>query len=218
MPKTVGLFDSFNNLDQIDTESVIASLKPAPLAIQLENYLANRILYTRAVPLTQTDMKIDMVLLKEALKINAPRIKDTGLLGDSPFLNTTLRKILIPESFLYFAPNLTSLTYIFVDALLKDRRKQDWYEDLWTVVVTDDADEIVGSVILPQFTSRSGVMEINVFGKSYKISQGMVSIIPCSKDRCEVAYKLRNGKVLGKDQNALELYGGKLGLLIDGRI
>lgn len=218
MGKLSSLFETFDNLDQINIESVIVSLKPAPQTVQLENYLANRILYPQAIPLTEADMKIDLALLKEALRINVPRVKGGGLLGDSPFLNITLRKILIPEDFLNFVPSLASLTYVFVDALLKDRRKDDWYEDLWTVVITDDADEVVGSVVLPQFNSKSGVMEINILGKGYKIMPGMVSVVPCGRDRCEVSYKLTNGEVLGKSQNALELYGGKLGILIDGRI
>ena len=220
MGKLSSLFESFDNLDQIDLNSVVSSLKPAPQIIQVENYLANRLLYPQAVPLTEYDMKIDLAILKEALIINTPKLAqgESALLGDSPFINIVLRKILIPEEFINFVPNLASLTYVFVDALLKNRRKEDWYEDLWTVVVTDDADEVVGSVILPQFNSSGGQMEINVLGKTYKIPQGYVTLIPCRKDRCEIAYKLTAGKVLGKDQSALELYGGKLGILVDGRL
>lgn len=222
MPKLPALFDSFDNLDQIDINSLISWLKPVPHIIQLENYLANRILYPQALPLTKYDMAIDLAILREALRINVPKSvqKDEGgvLLGDNPFININLRKILIPERFLNFAPNLTVLTYIFVDAFLTYRKKADFFEDLWTVVLTDDADEIVGSLILPQFSSKDGEIEISILGKKYKIPQGGFLIIPCLKDRCEVSYKLKNGKVLGKEENALELYGGKLGIIIDGRV
>lgn len=215
-----GLFDSFDNLDQIDIDSLITWFKPSPQSILLENYLANKILYPQTIPMTEADMKIDLALLREVLRVNGPKMTNTPnvFLGENPFLNLTLRKILIPERFLQFVPNLVNLTWAFVDALLLDRKKEDWFEDLWTVVVVDDIDEIVGSVILPQFIDKRGEMEINVLGRVYKIPSGGLTVVPCDKDRCEVAYKISEGKVLGKSESALELYGGKLGIMVDGRM
>ena len=220
MFKLNGLFDSFDNLDQIDINSLIPWLKPVPQAVSLENYLANRILYPQSVPISEPDMKIDLAILREALRINGPKAQDTssGLLGDNPFLNLTLRKILIPEGFLRFSPNLVSLTWAFVDGLLLTRRKSDMFQDLWTIVLVDDTDEIAGSVILPQFNSKNSVMDLSVSGKSYKIPSGSLMVVPCGKDRCEIAYKVVNGKVMGKAESALELYGGKLGIMVDGRL
>lgn len=220
MPKLSGLFDSFDNLDQIDVNLLIPWLKPAPQAVQLENYLANKILYPQTIPMTESDMKIDLAILREALRINGPKNTNvsSALLGDNTFLNLTLRKILIPERFLLYVPNLVSLTWAFVDALLLSRRKEDKFQDLWTIVLVGDVDEIVGSVILPQFSSGSGEIELSVLGKIYKIRTGGLMIVPCDKDRCEVAYKIKDGQVLGKAESALELYGGKLGIMVDGRL
>lgn len=220
MSKPAGLFDSFDNLDQIDINLLTLWLKPSPQPIQLENYLANRILYPQTIPVTETDMKIDLAILREALRINGPQntVSSNGLLGDNSFLNSTLRKILIPERFLQFIPNLINLTWAFVDALLLTRRKEDKFQDLWTIEVVGDIDEIVGSVIMPQFSSRNGEMEINISGKIYKIPSGGLMVVPCEKDRCEVAYKIKDGQVLGKAENALELCGGKLGIMVDGRV
>ena len=98
MPKLPGLFDSFDNLDQISPEAVATWLKPVPEFSHIENYLANKILYPQTVPLTEHDMQLDLSILREALKLNGPKAKDqstNALLGDNPFLNTTLRKILI---------------------------------------------------------------------------------------------------------------------------
>ena len=227
MPKLPGLFDSFDNLDQIDSTSLISWIKPAPSSIQLENYLANKILYPQTLPVSEIDMKIDLAILREALKMNGPKPQDSGgpMLGDNSFLNFALKKIIIPKRFLLFVPDLTALTWAFVDGLLFNRRKRDLFEDLWTVVVSDDSEEIVGSVILPQFNSGSDTMDLSVldrdFGKSppavYKIKAGSLTIIPCPKDRCEIAYKFSNGKIFGKKESALEVYGGRLGLMIDGR-
>lgn len=219
MPKFLSLFDSFDNLDQILPEAIASSIKPVPQLAALEDYLANRILYPQAIPQTVSDMQIDLGILREALKMNGPKPKDenNALLGGNPFLNITLRKILIPAKFLNFVPNLAILAQVFIDALLSDRKKEDWFADLWTVVLTDDADEIVGSVILTQFEGSGGVIDLMVLSKNYQIRQGSLSVIPCPKDRCEIAYKLRGGHVLGKTESAVEVYGGRLGVLVDGR-
>lgn len=220
MPKLSGLFDSFDNLDQISVENIAYWLKSAPNLIQLENYLANKILYPQTLPMSEPDMKIDLAILREALRINVPKTRqgeNNSLLGENPFLNITLRKILIPQRFLNYVPDIITLAWAFVDALLLNRKREDFFSDLWTVVVTDDADEIVGSVLLPQFTEESGVMELNLSGKTYKIHPGSLTVIKCPKDRCEIAYKFNQGKILGKEENAVEIYGGKLGLMIDGR-
>lgn len=219
MGKLSSLFESFDNLDQIDVNSLIPLLHPPPQRVQLENYLANLILYPQALPLTEYEMKINLAVLREALSLNGPMIeRENNLLGSNPFINVTLRKILIPESFLSFVPDLVSLTEVFIDAFLRSHRKEDFFWDLWTVVLTDDSDEIVGSVILPQFANKDGEMDITVLGKSYKIVSGKLSIIPCMKERCEISYKLKQGQVLGKSESALQLYGGKMGILIDGRV
>src|SRR3990167_9440024 len=112
MPKLTGLFSSFDDLDQISPEAIASWLKPAPELTSLENYLANKILYPQAVPLTKHDMQIDLAILREALRMNGPKPgeqKSNALLGGNPFLNITLRKILIPERFLDFVPDLASL-------------------------------------------------------------------------------------------------------------
>lgn len=219
MFKLAGLFSSFDNLDQISAESVASWLKNPPPPKQLENYLANRILYPGTLPLTASDMQTDLAILREALKMNkAPAgQRNNALLGDNPFLNTTLRKILIPAPFLDFVPDLVSLTWVFIDALLADRKKQDFFQDLWTIVLTDDTDETVGSLLLPQFKGGRGAVNLKLFDKNYRIQPGSLVVIPCAKDRCEIAYKIQGGMILGKAENSVEVCGGKLGLVVDGR-
>lgn len=215
----IGLFDSFDNLDQISVEAVSSWLKPVPQLTQLENYLANKILYPKSLPCTKQDMLIDLAILREALKMNAPKApqKLNGMLGDNTFLNITLRKILIPSRFLEFVPNLAVLTTAFIDALLLNRAKEDWFQDIWTIVLTDTIDEVVGSLVLPQFEDKNALMHCQLLGKNYEIRPGSLTVLPCFKDRCEIGYKLQRGKILGKTESAVEIYGGKLGLVIDGR-
>lgn len=220
MPRLPGLLDSFDNLDQITSEEIAFWLKPVPDYQLLENYLANRILYPQTRSISEHDMQIDLAILREILKKNSPKLeaqKANSLLGDNPFLNTTLRKILMPVELLNFVPNLLSLVQVFIDAFLSKRQRQDYFQDLWTLVLTGDIDEIVGSALLPQFEGSGGVMNFKIQSKNYEIRQGSLVLVPCPKGRCEIAYKLRKGKLLGRQENAFEVYGGKLGLVVDGR-
>lgn len=220
MPILSGLFDSFDNLDTIEINSLIGWLKNPPTPIQLENYLANRILYPQTLPQTSVDMKIDLAILREALRLSSPKPETNSgsLSGDNPFLNITLRKVIIPKRFLYYVSDLVSLTWAFVDGLLLGRIRQDFFEDLWTIVLTDDVDEIIGSILLPQFEGEADFLELSLLGENYEIKPGSLTIVSCPKDRCEIAYKFLKGKFLGKKISMVEVYGGKLGLMIDGRM
>lgn len=220
MTTASGLFDSFDNLDQIQPENIAYWLKNPPSLTQLENYLANRILYPQALSITIPQLQVDLAILREVLKLNGPKDfshKANTLLGGNPFINITLRKILIPSRFLKFVPNLSDLVWAFIDALLTNRQKQDLYQDLWTVILTGDIDEVVGTIILPQFQSRNGIVEICFLNKKYKIIAGSLSTLPCLKERCGIVYRVQNGTILGKIENSMEVYGGRLGLIVDGR-
>lgn len=219
MPVQNGLFDSFDNLDQIAVLDIARWLKIAPNEVVLANYLANKILYPQTLPLTKADLELDLAILREALRANGPKnLKREGsLLGGNTFLNITLRKILIPSKFLRFVPNLTTLIWVFIDAFLLDRERKDFFEDLWTIVLIDEIDEVVGSVILPQFSSSGGSLTLQLGQQSYKIPEGSLTVIPCPQNRCRVSYKFNKGKILGKEEADLEVYGGRVGLVIDGR-
>lgn len=213
------MFDSFDNLDQIAVEDIARWLKGAPNEVALENYLANKILYPQTLPLTKADLELDLAILREALRQNAPKnLKGAGpFLGDNTFLNVMLRKILIPSNFLRFVPNMTTLIWAFVDAFLLERKREDFFEDLWTIILTGEIDETVGSVLLPQFMDRNGVLELQLGNQSYKVRPGSLMVIPCPANRCQIAYKFNKGKILGKEESAIEVYGGRVGLFIDAR-
>lgn len=221
MVKLTGLFDTFDNLDSLEAENIVRWLKPIPQTVQVENYLANKILYPQTVPVTKEDMQLDLAILREALRINGPKSRMVGgsdLLGDNAFLNITLRKIVIPQKFLQFMPDLVSITWAFVDGLLLERKRQDWFEDLWTVVVSDDTDQIVGSVLLPQFQSNLSKLNLAFQGKNFEVRPGSLTVLPCPFERCEITFKFNQGKFMGKTESVLELSGGNLGLIIDGRM
>lgn len=219
MIKSDGLFGAFDNLDRIEPINIASWLQSSPNLISIENYLANRILYPQALPITESELKIDLAILREALKINTLNAKEGAypLLGDNSFFNFTLRKILIPEKFLQYIPNINLIVWVFIDVLLLAIQKKDWFEDLWTIVLVDDIDEVIGSLLLPQFDKNGAKLEVKVQNKVYSISKGELTIIPCGGQRCEVSYELDHGTLLGKQTNALEVSGGRIGLVVDGR-
>lgn len=213
-----GIFDIFDNLDQIKVENIARWLRPQPQLLYIENYLAQRILYPQTIPITETDLKIDLAILREIIRMTGPKKSDSQpMLGDNPFLNKTLRKVLIPSHFLDFVPDITTLVWTFVDALLLGREKEDSFEDLWTVILTGETDEVVGTILLPEFVNQKSVMQLLVLGQNFEIRPGMFMVIPCPKQRCEISFNLKQGKILGKEDLAVEVYGGRLGLMIDGR-
>ncbi len=210
MPNSSGLFDGFGNLDQIQASDVAKWLKPAPNLIVIEDYIANRILYPQTIPTNISDVTIDLAIVREVLKQSSQ--------NRSTFLNIIMRRIMIPVSFLEYVPDLSSLVWAFIDGLLFDRSRKDWFQDLWTVVLTGDIDEIVGSIILPQFNTSNGLLEIRLSNSASKIRAGSLTVLHCPKNKCQIEYKIADGKILGKSENAVEVYGGKLGIVIDGRL
>lgn len=219
MPKPKGLFDSFENLDQIQPEAIASWLDPAPPVVYLENYLANKLLYPQTLPLSNQDLKIELAILREALKANIPPSdRETNpFLGESPFLNLNLKKMLIPAHFLKSVPDLATIVSCFIDGLLLGRKKEERFEDIWTVLVTGDLDEVVGSVVLPRFEKQTGQLQAELLGKSYLMKAGSLSVVPCDKQKCQILFKSSQGKILGKNDLLIEIYGGRLGIVVDGR-
>lgn len=221
MPNSVpGLFSGFDNLDQIKAEDVMRALKPMPAQIWLENYIANRILYPQAVAISAYDMQIDLAILTMALKLNKPAktVKKNEFLGDNPFINTTLRKIIIPTGFLDFVCDLPNLTAAFINGLLLERSRKDLFEDLWTVSLSGEREEIIGSILMPQFNFPGGFLELKLNNKIFKIKAGYINCLPCPEERCLISFNIDGGNMLGKTKGVLEVYGSKLGIVVDGRL
>ncbi len=87
----MGLFDSFDNLDTIPPEAIASRLKNPPQFSQLANYLANKILYPQALPMSALDMQLDLAILSEALS------KRRLAVAGNPFLNMSSGNTVIPE-------------------------------------------------------------------------------------------------------------------------
>lgn len=218
MPKLTGVFSYFKDLDQVSVDNVASFVKsslpkgtPIPSSDQIADYLANKILYPHAVAVTLVDFKVDLAILREALKFN------------KQFLDIPARKIIIPSEFLDFITDLSVLTSVFVDAyLLEPNLRQG--QALWTIVTQEHSvpgniikEEAIGSLLIPNFQQTNGKMDIFLEGNSYVVNIGSLVILKCPKQKCLVGFKSSNGGLMGKNEGVVEVWGGRLGLMVDTR-
>ena len=204
MPRVSGIFDQFENLDQITIEDITKWLIRPPDPTTILNYIGNRILYPQTVSVSISDLHLDLALLREALK------------GKKGFFSLATKKITIPEIFSTRIPDLSQLTWAFIDAYLLDISKKTEPE-VWSVVLKGEQnEEVIGSVITPRF-QKGGRIEINLKGKLVEIKQGGLKVIPCLEN-CQIKFQFQRGKMLDKTQGTTEVSGGRLGLVVDGRI
>lgn len=209
MPKVSGVFDVIDNLDDISAEDISKWIKNPPQFVILENYIANRILYPQAVAASLGDLEIDLAILREALK------------RDKSYFSLETRKIIIPNILVSRVPSLTKLVWVFIDAyLLNYQGDEKTRPEIWTVVMRhDDMDETLGTIIAPHFKGN-GAIEIKLEDskKSVVVKRGGLVVVPCLKSRCNINFKLSSGEILAQREGSVEVFGGKLGLVIEGRI
>lgn len=198
MPKLTGVFDNFENLDKIPVENIVSWFKTPPESTKLENYLANRIIYSQVVPVILIEQEMDFAILREGLKVNPI------------FFKQNQKRIFIPAGFLQITPDIKKLVNIFIDA----------YEPsgLVTFVLTSqNKDEILGSLV-KIICKEEEMLHFELEGKNFKVKSGSLIILPCPQDHCHVSFKSPTSTIFGKTELIFEIPGGNLGLIVDGRI
>ncbi len=196
MPRIYGVFDYFQDLENASIDDVAVNLKVRPDIKDLENYIANRILYPQAASLTQAELELDLGILKQ------------GLLKNKSYINLREKKILIPEVFYERFPDIVELCMAFIEVYKP--------QDMVTLVLTKSTgDEILGTYLWADF-NKAKTLEINIEERIVKIVPGL-NIVPCPKNRCHIVFKSQNGQLMGKNDLVFEVAGGNLGLIINGR-
>lgn len=197
MPKVSGVFDIFENLENLQAEDISRWLKGAPDPAALENYLANKVIYPQAVPQTLVEQNIDLAILREALKKNPI------------FFKSNQKKIYIPDLFLQITTDIKKIITLFIDAYAPS--------DFVTFVLsTKQNDEVLGSLIKVN-GSEGDSLYFNLGGKNFKVKGGNSMILPCPDRVCHVSFKSESSTIFGKKELLFEVPGGRLGLIIDGR-
>ncbi|MBI4038132.1 hypothetical protein HY387_00555 [Candidatus Daviesbacteria bacterium] len=202
MSKIGGVFEEFKDLDQIPIEDFATWLKSTPPPYYLENYLANKILYPQSAPVTDFDAEADLAILREVLK------------RDHRFFDEKKGRILIPKNFIGRFSSLPRIVWAYIDAFKP--------KDITRVILLENGKQlIVGSIINPQFSVSTpggkNFLQLSVEGRNYLIKENSLTIIPCVKERCHINFKSENAKISGKKQDFIEISGGELGLVVDGR-
>lgn len=206
MPKLTGAFSLFQNLDTIPVEDVARWIKHPPDLIILYNFIANRICYPQTISTSAEEVEWELGLLREALR------------KSSMFLDIETKKIIIPEVLFERVPSLSQLVLAFVDAYVLGWPIKNPGEDVWSVAIrNNEKDEVIGSVLTPEFSDKTGNIVLSVNKKSVQSAKGGVLIVPCSTNNCVINYQVTGGKLLGLVQGAVSIPGGKLGILIDAR-
>ena len=82
------VLSQFTNLEQIDPKLVAAQSKLAFNLSQIENYVANKQLFPHTIPISISEMNVELAILSQVVKLNS-----------NFFYNNNLKKIIIPEEF-----------------------------------------------------------------------------------------------------------------------
>lgn len=201
MPKISGVFAQFDNLDQIPVESFIKWFSAVIQPIRFQNFVANRLLYPQTVPVTTEELKLDLTILREALK-------------EKGYVQKELQKISIPVDFLDRFPDIAQLVLAFVDAYLLESRESG----IWKIVTKDKNEQILGTFIIPTNARRNSSLQVGIENKIYDLKLGSLARIPCLKNHCRLFFKIKDGTLLGKDVGKADVFGGRLGIIVDGRL
>ncbi len=200
MSKLSGIFENFSNLDELPLDKISDSLKSLPNEFMLENFLANRILYPQAVPVSLADLEIDLAILQMALKI----------LPHKKFYDEQGKKIYIPENFLSRFPDIKKLSFCFTEGLQPVDITQ-------FLIVSPAYKKPIGSFIPLKFEDKKGKVVLDIEGIKLTFGAGKLISVPCALLHCHIRFSAKGARLHGKSEGAFEAFGGRLGLLIDGR-
>ena len=104
MPKLTGIFASFPDLERIPPEDIARWLKPNPGLELIGNYLGNRLLYPETIPVTQTDLAVELAILREVVRRHPEKFQTPG-------------KIFISNQLAERIGSLLDLTLALIDVL-----------------------------------------------------------------------------------------------------
>lgn len=188
MPKLSGPFTQFKNFDQINLGKILSKLKSHGDINVLENFFGNRIIYPQTVPVSATDMEIDLALFGEAL-ISQPEL----ILGKNNSI------ILTEDLTRRFSPLLNLLKSI-INNLNLPPVAGIYFKKANTL-------NLVGSVFSPKVSiPKSTKVDLMINGQSLKILPGSFSILPFTERKLRLTIN---------NSPEIEVSGGELGLVLD---
>lgn len=194
---TTDPFSIFKDLGVISPEEIIHWLPHSLNVFYIENYIANKIYYPQTIPQTKEDLALELAILRVLLS------------KTTQFYSQKESKFIIPESVVNYFPSLSQVIWAYLDVYPA--------KGVIKVVTKNQKLHILGTVIVPEITKKEGLVELLVEKKKYSIKLGDLTVIPCLSSRCDINFFSENAKILGKNEEAIEVFGGNLGLVIDTR-
>ncbi len=189
MAKLTGVFESTDIID-VNFADLNQTLTHQREDHELENFLANRILYPQTISVTKDDFDVDCGILKQIIKNTPDMYSNTNLVN----------KIIIPSEIMVRFPPISRLVSIFIDALNLTGIIQIFTRQ-------NGRNELIGSAIKLKKDPQKSI-DLNLDKKNYSFSKGSITILPLT-DR-HLTLKI-------DDSDEVIISGGKLGVVIDVR-
>jgi len=199
MPKDQNFYDYLPKISTLSLKEISLWLKRGEDGRILENELGNKILYPRAVAISEKDMMFDLAILREVIKANPGN-----------YYNLTFNKINIPGDFLTRIPDIFKIVLAFIDVIEP--------ENITSVFLRSEIGvRQLGTVIRPIIKSEKGVIILLVSGEKYQIEIGSLATIPMDNRRIDIKFESDTAILLGKHSVSTEIMGGEMGLVVDTR-
>lgn len=190
MPKLVGVFSAFKDLEKLKAEDLNQWLKVKENPYYLENFIGNRILYPQVVPISIRELEIDLAILREYIKLHPESV-----------YNSRTKKLILEEELEIRFPPFAKLIAVILDVLDLEGPTSVLVKRLSGTL------EIVGTIIA--FTpSNQGFTEVKINGQVLALETSTVTILPNQEKAVMVQLD---------DSTALSVAGGSLGIVIDLR-
>lgn len=197
MPKLSGPFSIFQYLDKITAQSLQRWLPKSEKEVNLENFLANRLLYPQTIPVDAREMKIDLAILIESIRLNS-----------NLFYNSILKQVTITEDLTLRFKSFENLIQSLIDGL-------SLVQTTKLIIKKFDGQILKGWIVIPLPLKDASIHKIHLIAsKSVPIHRDLktntITFIPID-DNQSVQLKI-------DDNFHLNLDFHNLGILLDLRI
>lgn len=190
MPKLVGVFSNFKDLEKLTADDLNRWLKYKENPFYLENFIGNRILYPQVIPISLRDLEIDLAILREYIRLHPESI-----------YNPNSKKMMIQEELEIRFPPLAKLVAAILDVIMLEGATPI------TIKRLSGAIDVVGTIIAHTPQSQ-GFTEVKINGQSLALEINTITILPSKEERVTVQ--------VGNNLPII-VAGGTLGIVIDLR-
>lgn len=190
MTVLTGIFASLPGLENMPPEGIQKWVKSRIGDHNIENFLANRILYSQSIATTEEEKQIDRAIFQEYIVRNP-----------AYFYNPLTHKLIIPHELVTRIQPFSDLMMIFCSLLQLGPVTPVFLSDGSTV-------KTEGSILIPSLSPADQKITVSINGKMQTLEKSKFYTIPVEDQRTKI--KINN-------DNEIMVSGGSLGITIDLR-